>query len=344
MRCFNIPNNRNPLGERPSHRRQRGAKQFAMKHPRGLTGIREDLLEKLKLESVRTGNQDLSKVLFNSLFKAACNSKDNEYLPLIVLMRYEALRLHKQRIEIKQKHRFQNGITSDKRLQRKASTQNSEYAIIASWCKSIEISYSFIKSVAHNRRFQNSPTYRSHVDQLRDACTRITVPLNGAPITIETNQKITVRRRNDVENYEIGGGGGGTPPSLYDFIVKLIKDVKSILLPTRPYKEACDFVRGFVKNLRQHQENEKHMHFYNDCVEANRLCEDLARKKLKKETLKEKEKDRRSYDDIIDAIWETCYRKTIRGKEQPGTKKYVGPPGPVPILDKSVTNGFDKTS
>ena len=120
--------------------------------------------------------------------------------------------------------------------------------------------------------------------------------------------------------------------------------VKSILLPTRPYSEARDFVKNFIANLSQHQENDKHMNFYNDCVEANRLCQDLARKKLKKEALKEDEKDRRSYAEIINGIWETCYRKAIRGKEKPGMKKYIGPPGPVPILDKDVTNGFGKST
>lgn len=312
----------NSFGRRPLRGRPIGENKPITYHPQGLKGAQEDFRSRVQLLARSSDNRDLSAALFKSLFTSAINNGNNELLDLLKQIRYEALKLHTKGTGDKVKEKS-SGILKrthydfSKGVQRRNASP-SEYEVLASRCNEIERLYNTIRRIAQSERFRKLRADRNLEDYKRKlsvACSRIFIPRNDDPIIVEHGGRVTVRRSSLGTEIIIDGDGGGGGPSGYDYVVLLIKNVKTALFTT--YKDAWEFVKNFIKQCASYKEDENKMQFHDRCLEAHRICQDKVKETMERQQRKVKPDKWRSEKEIYEGVWETCYRYTLRRKNIP---------------------------
>ena len=310
----------NSFGRRPLRGRPIGENKPITYHPQGLKGAQEDFRSRVQLLARSSDNRDLSAALFKSLFTSACKHDDNQLLHLLSQVRYEALKLHNEENGDKIKRKTPGILKHIRnRLRFRGAHRNiakrDKFEEIAHWCMQIEKLYNVIRRMTHSQGYSRLHTTRNLEDykrKLNVACSKIIVTIADVKIEAEkiTPTSIIYRTPDKEIILNFAEGGGPEPPvDGYEFVVALIRDVKAARYPNKGWEVAKNFVED-VKNMPMDD-------IYRErSVEANNICQRMARDKVEKR----KTRYKGDFEDVLDGIWSTC-QKYASMKDWPKKKK-----------------------
>lgn len=354
MKNYRNPNDKKPLGGRKHPgkicRRRKLPLEKAFPHrPHEFEQVKEQFLTQAKGIAASVGKPELASALAHNLLLTARKGEENKMMLLIARLREEAKKA--QAFEPRKRLRSSLlgrmvGCFKIFRVNKRAATQ-SKYDEIIKKCYIVEKKYSdLIKLIGcsrynnRNRLFMKERRVNNYKAAIKAALEKIFIQLGNGSITLEYEGRVAFKYEDKERKIEFNGdGGGGGSSPLYDYVVKLIREVKCTY-DTYTYRGAWRFVKCFLAKKAEHEKEEKDMQFYERCVEAHRMCQDRAKELFMQQEKKANPKTYRSIDEILEGVWESCYQKAKPSNGKSGGKGLKSPPGPVPILDKSVTNGF----